>query len=707
LKLLGSLFFLLLLPFQTEGAERVSLYVANMQAAGWQAQGMTLVLEPLEGQTHRIEGRIARLELETLEEVFEDVRLSCPEALVDAAGVHCTQGALRLTHPWVQVGDVTLAFGWQAESGHLSLDLKGLRLGGGRWHLAVTGRGGDWQVDVDGKGVDLTSLRKLLRGGIDLSDWKPEGRVDLGLELQLDAGEIRRVDWALKLRNGSFAGAEKAYEAEELVAQARGESNWDVTGKLVGSLDLTLFEGALWTPFALLMPGANPLHFRTRFSVDAAGKHLELNGIEYRHPSILKVDAVAGVDLEPFRLRELHLTTDAVPLARIYRQYFQPLPVLTGTPLESVDWRGSVRLVVDQSRQEPLRLQLDLDDVAIEDAPDPVLYPDLAPRFVLTGIDGRVSWSESGQSQTSRVSWSGGKLLGAFDLGAATLQGRLHSREFRLTQPIELPVLDGQLLVDRLVLNVPKDKAPQLDFDGILTPVTMERISKAFGWPPLAGSVSGVIPGLSLRDGRVKVAGKLLVRIFDGDILISGLSLSHLFGVRSQPALRADVEVKGLDLETLTRTFSFGKITGRLDGRVDGLYLEDWAPVAFDARFQTPPKDDASRTISQRAVDNISNLGGAGIGGSLSRTFLGMFEAFRYQRLGISCRLQEGVCHMGGVAPAKQGYYLVVGSGLPQINIVGFNTRTDWDRLVEQLQQISASGPPVVDIGTDTKGQQP
>lgn len=706
MKLTGTLAFLLLLllPIRTPAVDRIAFSVADLQGAGWHLQGMELVLAPLlDGQRYRIEGRIERLELEAVQETFTGVGLHCPEALVDAEGVRCTQGYLTLTHPWVQGGDLTLAFGWQSGSGRLSLDLKGLVLAGGRWQFTATGTGGDWQAKVRGKGVDLARLRTLLRGRVDLTGWELAGRIDLRLEAKLDAGEMRRVDWELTLSNGSFADAAGVYLGEGLAARARGGTNWNAKGNLAGSLDLTLSDGALLTPFVYLEPGANPLRLHTGFALDAAGKRLDLRRLEYRHPPILALDADVGVDLEPFRLRELHLNTDEVPLAGVYLQYFQPL--LSGTLLESVDWRGSVRLVVGQSPQMPMRLDLDLHDVGIQDAPDPTLYPGLAPRFALTGVGGRVSWTESGQPRTTRLSWNSGNLLGTLDVGAATLQGQLHSREFRLTQPLELPVLDGQLLVDRLEVGVPQGTAPQLDFDGILTPMSMETISNAFGWPPLAGSVSGVIPGLSLRDGRVKVAGNLLVRIFDGDILISGLSLSDLFG--ALPALRADVEVNGLDLETLTRTFSFGKITGRLDGRVDELYLEDWRPVAFDAQFQTPAKDKSPHTINQRAVDNISNLGGAGIGGSLSRTFLGMFEAFRYKRLGISCRLKDGVCHMGGVAPALQGYYLVVGSGIPQINIVGFNTQTDWDRLVGQLQQISASGSPVVDIGTDIEGTKP
>ena len=60
------------------------------------------------------------------------------------------------------------------------------------------------------------------------------------------------------------------------------------------------------------------------------------------------------------------------------------------------------------------------------------------------------------------------------------------------------------------------------------------------------------------------------------------------------------------------------------DGRF--FALADCDVLLFDASFETPKGDDSKRYISQRAVQNISDLGGAGMAGSLSRTFLGLFE---------------------------------------------------------------------------------
>ena len=158
-----------------------------------------------------------------------------------------------------------------------------------------------------------------------------------------------------------------------------------------------------------------------------------------------------------------------------------------------------------------------------------------------------------------------------------------------------------------------------------------------------------------------------------------------------------DLRLKSLNLEKITDTFSFGKITGRLEGEVDNLRLEEWRPVAFDAWLATPASDETPHRISQRAVDNISNLGGVGISGALSRSFLRFFEEFGYDRLGVRCRLKQGVCEMDGVEPADQGYYLVKGGGIPRIDIKGFNRRTDWTLLTKKLGQIAEGEAPRIE----------
>jgi hypothetical protein len=114
--------------------------------------------------------------------------------------------------------------------------------------------------------------------------------------------------------------------------------------------------------------------------------------------------------------------------------------------------------------------------------------------------------------------------------------------------------------------------------------------------------------------------------------------------------------------------------------------MESWRPVAFDAVIKTPDNDTSRHRISQKAVDTISNIGGGGVGGALSRTFLRYFSDFPYSKLGIRCRLENGVCAMGGVEPADQGYYLVKGRMLPpRLDVIGYADRVNWDSLVSQI----------------------
>ena len=200
-----------------------------------------------------------------------------------------------------------------------------------------------------------------------------------------------------------------------------------------------------------------------------------------------------------------------------------------------------------------------------------------------------------------------------------------------------------------------------------------------------------------MRDGVVTLGSTLRAQVFDGDLSLSDLQLQQPFG--KWPRLYSNVAFDNLDLELMTGAFSFGRITGKLSGRIDGLRLFNWTPVAFDARLYTPPDDRSRHRISQRAVQNVGSIGGGGAGvtAALSSGFLRFFDDFNYERLGISCRLENDVCAMDGIAPAPNGgYYLVKGKGLPRIDVIGSSHRVDWPRLVEQLLAATASEGPVL-----------
>jgi hypothetical protein len=199
---------------------------------------------------------------------------------------------------------------------------------------------------------------------------------------------------------------------------------------------------------------------------------------------------------------------------------------------------------------------------------------------------------------------------------------------------------------------------------------------------------------VDFADDVLRVRGAVLIRAFSGTVTATRLSLERPLG--PAPLLRADVLLKDLDLHELTQTFSFGNIEGRVGGEIRDLELIDWSPTRFDAYLGTPEGFSGRRRISQTAVNELAAVGGGPAAG-LSKGMLGIFEQFPYRRLGIGCKLERGVCTMRGVAPAKRGYYLVEGRGLPRIDVIGFADQVDWEVLVARLIAATRGGMPVVE----------
>ena len=95
-------------------------------------------------------------------------------------------------------------------------------------------------------------------------------------------------------------------------------------------------------------------------------------------------------------------------------------------------------------------------------------------------------------------------------------------------------------------------------------------------------------------------------------------------------------------------------------------------------------------------MQNISSIGGgSGAAAVLQRGALRFFDDFNYAKLGITCRLVNDVCVMGGVEPHSPGYYLVKGWGLPRIDVIGNADRVDWLQLVASLKELPNSQPSV------------
>ena len=642
-------------PAPAPAMEHIALSIGRVDGAGWSSGKLSLEFAFPAGDRVSARLRTQDLVLPAPFQHLSEVSVECPQASVTAAALGCVDAALGLG-------------GRDATAVSLPLSMN-LDQSNGSWRLRVAG------VDLPPGAIWTFAADNGLVPAMDIG----AGRLALSLEFSGGAGSPG-ADVDVALTGARFSDARGLHAGEAVNARVQGQLV-DDGPRWRANASLAVDGGQLFLDPVFVDAGATPLAGSARGEFRPATGELRVSQIQLHHKSVAEAAGALTVRRNGgLQMLDLHLSR--APLAALYRIYLQPFAI--GSLFDALQITGDVDAHLQwQPAAAGQRLQVNVHDAGIEDK---------GGRFRLFGLGGHLEWSAAESGQASALAWQGGQIY-RIDYGPGSLEGRFAGRRFDLDTPLSVPVLEGEARID--ALQVAAIGTPELNwrFRGAVLPMSLQALTRALGWPPFGGSLGGNIPLVTYADGTITVDGSLDVDVFGGSLRIGKLGITDPFGVI--PVLRADVDVENLSLDSLTSTFSFGKIQGRLQGRVHGLILKDWKPTAFDARFATPDNDDSRHRISQRAVENLASLGGPGA--VLSSTFLRLFEEFSYRRLGISCRLSRGVCEMDGVAPAENGYYIVEGGGLPpRIDVLGFNRRVDWPVLLGRLKQINSAEGPVV-----------
>lgn len=622
--------------------------------------------------------RVGHLEAHDLGYAFRDLDWQCPLLRDDGGGWHC-DGELR---------------GGGAKPMRLSLDLATA-------FTDVVLRQGDARLEVhrqaaapDDTRIDLVQVPVLWSQALLSRAWPngkfTKGRLDGRLVVSVPTNRPLRVTGPLALTGAALETPDASIATEGLGAQVdldyssrAGEQRVGLRGELRGG------ELLFGSAYVALPP--TPVTLRIDAVGDAQGWRLPM--FMWRDGGALASQGSA--ELAPDgSLRKLDVELDSDDLSPVTERYLSGWLGSSGL--------GGLRL------KGALRSRLHMDDAGLngfEARLDEVVVDEGSGKFRFDGLDGDVRYT-AGAPVDSILRWRGGELYG-LDFGPTTMPLTSASGEIGLRSPASIPLIGGQLRFDRFKLRPPAGtRRMQASFGLTLDALDVGKLAKSMDWPAFRGTLSGSIPDARYADDKLVFEGGLEMRVFDGSVRVSSLAMERPFGVA--PTLSADLELEDLDLLTVTEVFDFGSISGRLRGRIDSLRLVDWTATAFDAQLFTVKRRDVRQRISQRAVQNISSVGDASFVTSLQGQLIGLFDDFGYRRIGISCRLLNQVCAMGGLEsigkPAAglrsdaSGFTIVQGAGIPRLNVVGFNRRVDWPTLVERLQAVSSGDlSPVVE----------
>lgn len=592
-----------------------------------------------------------------------------------ALRVNCSEGRLSAGYPRCAQGE----FEWRGPD-------DGSRLSG---RLTQSSNEHGLRFELDGGGLsgqlewpssDQQALQLVLQAGdFDLAALPAQIIEPLGLSVLEGRanGQLRFTQGRLELdiqlagvgfdrKDGRVAGADMGVSLRGTVDGFGADSALRFSGQAAQHAG-ELLIGPVYLP-----PPEQPLELQLAGSW-LPGETLRLDTLTFKDGELLEADAslVLIQRADAWSIERADIERVRLQLPGAWQRWGEGLVSARG--LGGLETTGQITGSARWHDGGLTSLELALDNLSVTDPSE---------RFALSSLNGHLQ-RLPGRFETE-LSWQGLALY-RLAFGASSLQLAGQPQDWRLARPLRLPLLDGALVLDRLEMTSADSQTPVLSLDARIEPLDLALLTRMLGLPEFGGELSGAFPGVELEGERITFSGGIDVQAFSGAIRLEELVIERPFG--SLPALAAQVEIDRLDLSELTGAFNFGHMGGRASGWVRNLRLLDWRPVAMDARLYT--HDDApGRRISQRAVENLSRLGGGAA--ALGATLLRMFEEFPYRRAGLACRLDRNICHIDGVAPHESGgFYIVQGRGLPHLDVVGHRRLIDWPRLVAQLVAIT------------------
>ena len=658
---------------------------------------------PVAGQARILSARIAKVTtpVATLQEVT--VRLEWPET-ADVGQLTLTAG--RVTAPDLGYRFDNLTWhcplqrdakqeGWRCEGQIRGAGRKPLKLGidlaTASTDAVLAGDGSSLALHRNAAAPDITRIEltrvPLAWAQALLAQAWPEANLKAGqmsgaLNIHTPQAHPLRVEGRLAFDQLGLDTPDGSIAAEGLGAQV------DLDYRKSAGLSLVTVEGSLRGGEMLVGNGYIALP-ATPVTIGIAASQQGESGWEiprllWDDGDAMRVEGSLGFDAQS-NLRDADLRMESADMGPLRPRYLSGWLGLFG--LSELGLQGAASARMRMQGGELIGAEAELREVSVIDAQQ---------RFRFDGLSGRPAFS-AGAAVDSALRWRGGEVHG-LAFGPAELLLDSGQGVIGLRQSVTVPMLGGGLRFEDINLRPPAgERGLEFDFGLTVEALDVGLLAKALDWPAFQGRLDGRIPKARYADDRLDFEGNLVTHMFDGTVQVSGLAMERPFG--TAPTLSADISMDDMNLQSLTGVFGFGEITGALDGSIRNLRLVDWKAEGFEADLHTDPDWKGKRRISQRAVQDLSSVGGAGgLGDSLQAQALKLFDDFGYRRIGIRCRLAEEVCDMDGLRSASNGFIIVEGSGLPRLTVVGFNHRVDWPTLVERLVAVTqGDSKPVIE----------
>jgi hypothetical protein len=268
----------------------------------------------------------------------------------------------------------------------------------------------------------------------------------------------------------------------------------------------------------------------------------------------------------------------------------------------------------------------------------------------------------------------------------------LEARPNQLSSPssTRMKIPGGEIEWGPFLLSDPLSPAFSLVTSLHVNDVQLDQILAKAWERPLRGSARGRLDPIEISGDEINSKGKIEADVFGGTMSIMNPGAYGIFSIA--PVLYLDAQWEGLLLGELTEGTPFGKVEGVLKGHARGIEVSGREPQKFDLFLETVPQEGVPQTISTKAVDNISQIGGGQ--SALTGVFASFFKEFPYEKIGIHASLENDLFRINGTIKEGGAEHFVKRGGFSGVNVINQNPDNliSFKDMVKRVKRVATSG---------------
>ena len=522
------------------------------------------------------------------------------------------------------------------------------------------------------------------------------------VELQVNASAESRagavmIAGSLAARGGKFSSADGSKAGENVLLAGPLEMTWTTaSGAVDVHAGLAVQSGeALWDKFYINLAGIQPAvqidggYRRDRDRLDCRGCRITLRQIG----AVVIDGVVEGLTGTPSFNLDIR-SNDFSPGA-----FFDQL--LRENLKRGVPFLDNLVVAGKAAFQTRVRGLLDnlaaAGELSIRDAALRGRLTDWEVAQIALDLPFHIVWKRNNKDAT-QAPRPGTLTVGKIRFGSHTARLSdaalsLANNQLRFSRPLRAGLFGGELIVGDLQWPDIVGHPQELSFSAEFKRLQLQELTEALDWPLFSGTLTGSIPQVETKDGVLKTSGEIDVEIFGGHVRLSKLEIDNPFSRIA--SFRLDAGLANIDLERLSRTFAFGQISGILEGTIADLMITDGQPAQFSADLHSVDRGKEQR-ISVEALNKITVLSSGQSAGALYGSLAGLFDSFRYSKLGFKASLRNDRLTLRGVETRGDQEYLVVGTFLPPtVNVVSHTQVIAFSELLRRLERVRSEAPEI------------